>query len=121
MKKVYLSSENSPAPYSGAVEANGLVFLAGQIHLIDGQLQGGTIEQKFEIAVNNAQRILANVGLTLDDVVKVQLFLTDLSQLPAINKIYANYFKHPLPARTAIGVTALPLGADIEIDIIAAR
>jgi 2-iminobutanoate/2-iminopropanoate deaminase len=121
MKKVYVSSEKTGAPLSGAVEVNGMVFVSGQIHMKEGQLQGETIEEQFEIAINNVMRILGEAGLTLDDVIKVQLYLTDLSQLPALNKVYGNYFKQPLPARTAVGVTALPLNAHLEIDVVASR
>jgi 2-iminobutanoate/2-iminopropanoate deaminase len=121
MKKVYMSSEKTGAPLSGAVEADGLVFVSGQIHMKEGQLQGETIKEQFELVINNVARILGEAGLTLNDVVKVQLFLTDLSQLPALNKVYGNYFKQPLPARTAIGVTALPLNAKLEVDVVACR
>lgn len=122
MKKVYQSSETANAPLSGAIEANGLVFVSGQIHRdASGQLIGATIEEKFEVVIKNVSNILSAAGLTLDDVVRVQLYLTDLSQLPALNKVYSTYFKHPFPARTAIGVVALPLGASLEMDVIASR
>lgn len=121
MKKVYVSSEKTGAPLSGAIEVNGLVYVSGQIHISQGQLLGDTIEEQFEVAINNVKNILAEAGLSLDDVIRVQLYLTDLNQLPALNKVYSNYFKHPLPVRTAIGVTALPLNARLEIDVIAAR
>jgi len=122
MKKVYVSSEKTNAPLSGAYEANDLVFISGQIHMnSSGELVGNTIEEKLEAVITNIKTVLNEAGLTLEDVVRVQLYLTDLSQLPALNKVYGNYFKHPLPARTAIGVVALPLGADLEMDAIAAR
>ncbi len=122
MKKVYGSSEKTTAPLSAAQEANGLVFVSGQIHLNSaGKLEGSTIEEKFDLVIANVKRILKEAGLTLADVIRVQLYLTDLWQLPALNKVYTNYFQHPLPARTAIGVAALPLGASLEMDVIAAR
>ncbi len=122
MSKVYKSSENTSAPLSGAYEVDGLVFVSGQIHMNDaGQLEGSTIEERFNSAVSNAKKILNEAGLTLEDVIRVQLYLTDLSELPALNKVYGNYFQHPLPARTAIGVSSLPLGASLEIDVIASR
>jgi len=121
MKKVYVSSEKTSAPLSGAIEANGLVYVSGQIHISEGQLKGDSIEEKFDITINNVKNILTETGLSLNDVVRVQLYLTDLSQLPALNKVYSNYFQHPLPVRTAIGVSALPLNANLEIDVVAVR
>ena len=122
MKKIYKSSESTNAPLSGAQEVNGLVFVSGQIHINSaGQLEGDSIEEKFDIALSNVKKVLNEAELTLENVIRVHLYLTDLSELPALNKVYANYFQHPLPARTAVGVRALPLGATLEIDVIAAR
>jgi len=122
MKKVYKTSENTNAPLSGAHEVNGLVFVSGQIHVnANGQLEGSTIAEKFNVVISNVKKILDEAGLTLDDVVRVHLYLTDLKELPELNKVYPNYFKHPLPARTAVGVSALPLGASLEMDVIATR
>jgi 2-iminobutanoate/2-iminopropanoate deaminase len=122
MKKVYRSSETTTAPLSGAHEANGFVFVSGQIHLNDsGQLIGNSIEEKLDAVILNIKKLLEEANLTLEDVIRVQLYLTDLSQLPSLNKAYMNYFKHPLPARTAVGVSDLPLGASLEMDVIAVR
>jgi len=122
MKKVYKSSENTNTPLSGAQEINGLMFVSGQIHINSaGQLEGNSIEEKFDAVISNVKRILSEAGLTLDDVIKVNLYLTDLTELPALNKVYTNYFKHPLPARTAIRVSALPLRASLEMDVVAVR
>jgi 2-iminobutanoate/2-iminopropanoate deaminase len=122
MKKAFLSSELSGAPLSGAYEAHGLVFVSGQIHRNASQeLSGDTIEEKFDLTIENIKKILDEAGLTLDNVIRVQLYLTDLGELPRLNQVYPNYFRHPLPARTAIGVRALPLGASFEMDVIAVR
>jgi len=122
MKKVYGSSESSTALLSAAWEVNGLVFVSGQIHADkEWNLLGSTIEERFRAAMSNVERILAEAGLTVADIVHLRLFLTDLGELPALNEIYKNYFKHPLPARTAVGVARLPLGATLEIEAIAAR
>lgn len=122
MKKVYLSSETLGAPTSGAVEVGGLVFVSGQIHADESwKVIGETIEERFDIAIKRVEKILGEAGLTLTDVVRVHLYLTNLAELPALNKVYGNYFSHPLPARTAIGVQSLPLGASLEIDVVAAR
>ena len=122
MRKAVIPSTETGAPLSGACEANGLVYVSGQIHA-DEQLNlvGDTIEEQLAAAMANVKKVLTASGLTLDDVIRVQLYLTDLSQLPALNKVYGQYFKEPLPVRTAIGVAALPLGASLEIDAIAAR
>ena len=120
--KIYSSSEKTGSPLSGAYEVNGLVFVSGQVHLNkDKKLEGETIEEQFEIAIGNVQAILQEAELTLKNVIRVQLYLTDLTQLPSLNQIYPKYFDQPLPARTAIGVAALPVGASIEIDVVASR
>jgi 2-iminobutanoate/2-iminopropanoate deaminase len=122
MRKTYRSSEQMKAPLSGAVEAHGLVFVSGQVHLNEaGQLEGKTVEEKLALVIANMTKILAEAGLTLEHVVSVRLFLTDLSELPALNKAYPTYFSQPMPARTTVGVAALPLGATLEIDAIAVR
>lgn len=121
MKKVYLSSEQSGAPLSGAIEVNGLIFISGQIHIENGQLVGENIVEKLKAAMKNVSSTLQECGLTTSDIIRIQLYLTDLSELPALNKAYVEYFAHPLPTRTAIGVSALPLGASLEIDVVAAR
>ena len=122
MKKAHLSSEIINAPLSGAYEVNGLVFVSGQVHAdTEWKLHGETIEEKLDIAMSNIKRILAEAGLTLANVIHVRLYVTDIKELPALNTAYKTYFTHPLPARTAIGVTALPLGANLEVEVIAAR
>lgn len=100
MKKVYKSSENTSAPLSGAQESNGFVFVSGQIHMnSEGKLEGNSIEEKLDLVISNVKKILDEAGFTLDDVIRVHLYLTDLSELPALNKVYTNYFQHPLPPR----------------------
>ncbi|MEK7530275.1 MAG: RidA family protein [Patescibacteria group bacterium] len=122
MKKVHGSSETSTAPLSAAVEANGLVFVSGQIHADkEWNLVGTTIEDRFTAAMASIERILAEAGLSRGDIVHVRLYLTDLSELPALNDVYKASFTHPLPARTAVGVARLPLGASLEIEVTAAR
>ncbi len=120
MKKAYISSEESGAPLSGAVETGGLIFVSGQIHADkDWNVIGDTIDEKFKITINNIKGILAEAGLGLDDIVKLNISLTSLDDLPGLNKIYGQYFNHPFPARAAVEVKALPLGATLEIEAIA--
>lgn len=99
-----------------------MVFVSGQIHADkEWNLQDGTIEEKFAIAMGNAEDILAEAGLKTEDIVHVRLYLTDLTELAALNEAYKSHFAHPFPARSAIGVSALPLGATLEIEVVAAR
>jgi 2-iminobutanoate/2-iminopropanoate deaminase len=121
MKKYYRSSELTKAPLSGAVEVGGLVFVSGQIHMQEGALVGDNIQEKFDQVMKNIEDILAEAGLTKDDIIRVHLYHTDLSELKELNEIYIKIFKHPLPVRTAIGVVSLPLGASLEMDVIATR
>lgn len=122
MKKYHVSSEVSGAPLSGAVEVGDLVFVSGQIHADqDWKVIGDTIEERLNITLKRIEGILQEAGLDLSDVIRVHLYLTDLSELSSLNTAYTKYFSHPMPARTAVGVQSLPLGATLEIDVIAAR
>lgn len=121
MKKAYISSEITHAPLSGGYEADGLLFVSGQVHIVEGKLEGETVEEKLEIVIRNIEKVLAEAELTLENVIKIEIFLTDIAELPALNKAYPKYWKHPFPARTALGVKALPLGASLEIAAIASR
>lgn len=121
MKKFYRTSESTNAPLSGAVEVGDLVFVSGQIHMENGKLVGETIQEKFNQVMKNVEDILIDAGLNKEDIVRVHLYLTDLSELKELNEVYMKTFKHPLPVRTAVGVVSLPLGASLEMDVIAKR
>lgn len=122
MKKTYIDSGSTGLPFSEAVEANGLVFVSGQVHLDEeGQLAGNDIQEKTHLTMKNVQRILESAGLSFADVVKVEIFLPDLSNGAEVSKVYETYLTHPFPTRAMLGVKALPLGADIEITAIAAQ
>lgn len=122
MKKVYKSSEKNNAPLSGAIEVNGLIFVSGQIHVnSDMQLVGNTIAEKLKFTITNVENILKESGLGLVNVVNVKLYLTDLTELKELNEAYGKYFDHPMPTRTAVEVSKLPLGASLEMDLIASR
>jgi 2-iminobutanoate/2-iminopropanoate deaminase len=110
-------------PYAQAVVAGTLVFCAGQIGLdpASGRLVSGGAVAELEQAVANLAAVLAAAGLTLDDVVKTTVFLVDLADGAAMNAAYAKVFAPPYPARSTVGVRALPAGARIEIEAIAAR
>lgn len=110
-------------PYSHAVEAAGLLFLSGQtpIDPQSGKLVAGTIREQTAQCLENLFQVLAAAGLTPDDVVNVQIYLTDMGDFPAMNEVYASRFARPYPARTTIGVASLPLGAAVEIGLVARR
>jgi 2-iminobutanoate/2-iminopropanoate deaminase len=110
-------------PYSQGVAADRLVFLSGQTPLdpATGALVGGGIEEQTRRCLDNLAAVLEGAGLGLDDVVKCTVFLTDMADFAAMNAAYRGYFAEPFPARTTIGVAALPLGAAVEIELVALR
>ncbi len=110
-------------PYSHGVETDGLVFCSGQtpIDPSTGSLAEGGISARTELCFENLLGVLRAAGLDSDDVVKVNVYLTDMDDFPAMNEVYATYFSTPYPARTTIGVASLPLGSNIEIELIARR
>jgi 2-iminobutanoate/2-iminopropanoate deaminase len=110
-------------PYAQAAVTGALVFCAGQIGLdpASGRLVPGGTVAELEQAIANLAAVLAGDGLTLDDVVKTTVFLVDLADGPAMNAAYGHAFTAPYPARSTVGVSALPAGARIEIEAIAAR
>jgi len=110
-------------PYSQAVDADGLVFLSGQtpIDPATGTLLLGDIGARTERCFLNLFAVLTAAGLSPDDVQKVNVFLTDMKDFAAMNAVYKTQFREPYPARSTIGVASLPLGSDIEIELIARR
>ena len=110
-------------PYSHAVEAGDLVYFSGQTPLDPetGALVAGGITEQTKQCFGNLFAVLTAAGLTESNVVKVNVFLTDMADFAAMNAVYAEHFQSPYPARTTIGVASLPLGASIEIEMIARR
>lgn len=110
-------------PYSHAVESGDLIFLSGQtpIDSHTGKLVEGDITDQTEQCFKNLFNVLEASGLTPDNVEKVNVFLTDMSKFTAMNSVYSEQFSSPYPARTTIGVASLPLGAQVEIEMIARR
>jgi len=108
-------------PYSHAVEANGLLILSGQtpIDPATGNLKNGTIAQQTDQCFSNLFAVLDSAGLTFDDVVSVQVYLTDMADFQEMNAAYERHFTFPYPARTTIGCASLPLNARVEIGCIA--
>lgn len=120
-KRIIDSSLPKAGPYSAGVIAGELVFVSGLIGFspTDGKLAEGGVEAELHQALSNAREVLAGAGCDLSDVVKVTVFLTDLSQFPAVNKVFEESFPSAPPARTTVEVSALPLGAQVEVDLVA--
>lgn len=117
-----ISSDDAPKAdhiLSQAVISNGLIFVAGQIHQnADGSLFDGTVTEKLDKIMSNIDGILQAGGSSLKKAVKVTIYSTDMAQMPELNENYPKYF-NVLPAREAIGVASLPLGATLELSVIA--
>ncbi|MBR1402203.1 MAG: RidA family protein [Prevotella sp.] len=121
-----LSTEKAPAaigPYSQAIEANGFVYASGQLPINPetGAFPEGGIKEQTRQSLLNAQAILQSAGLDLKNVVKTTVLLADIADFGAMNEVYAEFFSQPYPARSAFAVKALPKGALVEIECIAAR
>ncbi|WP_296136960.1 RidA family protein [uncultured Tessaracoccus sp.] len=107
-------------PYSQAVRSGDLVFASGQIPLTpDGVQVAGDVQAQARQCLANVTAVLAAAGLTLADVVKTTVFLTDIDDFAAVNEVYGEHFREPWPARSAIAVAALPKGANVEVEVIA--
>ena len=125
MTRIAISAPDAVAvgPYSHGVVGDGYVFLSGQTPIDPGTgaLVDGTVDVQTRQCLANLAAVLAAAGLGFDDVVKCNVYLTDMADFPAMNVAYAEHFAEPFPARTTIGVAALPLGARVEIEMIARR
>jgi 2-iminobutanoate/2-iminopropanoate deaminase len=125
MPKKAISSPRAKAigPYSAAIEMGDLVFVSGQIPLesVAGKLVEGDIAAQTRQSLENLQTILAAAGLTFANVVKTTIFLTSMGDFAAVNEVYKSYLAEPYPARSTIAVAALPMGAKVEIEMIASR
>ena len=107
---------------SQAIESNGFIFVSGQIHqTLEGEVTGGSVADKVAQIMLNIGTVLMVAGASLKDVVKATIYVTDMHQMIELNTTYPNYFIDPLPALEAVCVKSLPLGATIEISVIAAK
>ena len=125
MTKKAIHSDNAPAAigtYSQAIQTGGLVFLSGQIPLDPATMEvvDGDFEARARRVFDNLAAVAAAAGSSLDDVVKLTVFLTDLGNFATVNAVMEDYFQQPFPARAAVGVASLPKGVDVEADAILA-
>ena len=123
MAKEIISTENAPqaiGPYSQAVKTGNLIFISGQIPLDPktGNLVEGSIKDETNQVLKNLKSICEAAGYSLDDAVKITIFLTDLANFSVVNDLMKEFFSEPYPARATIEVSALPLGVNVEIEAI---
>ncbi|CAG62861.1 uncharacterized protein GVI51_M12353 [Nakaseomyces glabratus] len=116
-------SANAPpaaASYSHAMKVNNLIYVSGQIpYTKDNKPVEGSISDKAEQVIQNVQNILKDSNSDLNRIVKVNIFLADMNNFAEFNKVYAKYFNVHKPARSCVAVAALPLGVDLEMEVIA--
>ena len=124
MSKTAVNNAHAPlaaGPYSQAIIANGFVFVSGQVGFLPGTktfIEGGVPAQTRQM-IENIKAILEAAGSSLDNVVKSTVFLTDINDFAAMNEVYATFFTSNHPARSTVQVAALPLGALIEMEVVA--
>ncbi len=123
MNKEIISTDKAPqaiGTYSQAVKVNNTVYISGQIPLIPETMEvlEGSVEEQIHLVFKNLQAIIDAAGGTFENVVKLNIFLTDLSNFPTVNQVMAQYFSEPYPARAAIGVSELPKAVSVEMDAI---
>lgn len=123
--KIKVETTDAPkatGPFSQAVVSGNLVFTSGQIYLTPGgTLLEGTIEEQTHQVMRNLKAVLAAAGVTFTEVVKTTIYVTDMSVYGQINTVYGSYFSDPFPARETVCVKELPLGAKVEISMVAAK
>ena len=125
MKRI-ISTTNAPAaigPYSQAVEANGTLYISGQLPVnpVVGKIEAENITDQTEQVFKNIKALLDEAGYNFSDVVKSTVFLSDISNFAGMNDVYKKYYQTECPARSAFAVKDLPLGALVEIETIAAK
>ena len=123
MSRKIFATEQAPkaiGTYSQAVRVNDTVYLSGQIPLIPSSMEliEGSMEKQITQVFENLKAVCEAAEGSLDDIVKLNIFLTDLSHFSLVNEVMARYFSQPYPARAALGIASLPKGADVEMDAI---
>jgi reactive intermediate/imine deaminase len=125
MSKQPIHTDDAPAAigtYSQAIQAGGLVFISGQIPLVPDTMEvvDGDFEKRARQVFSNLEAVARAAGGSLNDVVKLTIFLTDLDNFATVNAVMEDFFEQPFPARAAVGVASLPKGVDVEADAILA-
>lgn len=123
MSRTAVSTTNAPAaigPYSQAIRSGDTVYLSGQIPLVPetGEQVGGDMSAQINQVFDNLQAVAEAAGGSLDDAVKINVFLVDLTHFPLVNQVMEERLSQPYPARAAVQVAALPKGVDVEADAI---
>ena len=123
MGRTVISTKSAPqaiGTYSQAVKVGDTVYLSGQIPLVPetGALEAGDMRAQIRRVFENLSAVATAAGGSLQDVVKLNVFLTDLGNFPLVNEVMAQYFREPYPARAAVGVAALPKGVAVEMDAV---
>jgi 2-iminobutanoate/2-iminopropanoate deaminase len=126
MSKIVINSDKAPqpiGPYSQAIKAGNTLYVSGQIAIdpVSGKLVTGDIESETRMVMNNLQEILKAAGMSFADVVKCGIFVKDLNNFAAINKIYGEYFSAEPPVRETVEVSRLPKDVNVEISCIAVK
>lgn len=126
MAKKIIFSDKAPAalgPYSHAVEANGTLFVSGQVPLVPetGEIAEGGIKGQTKQSLANIDAILKEAGYTKYDVVRAGIFVADMNDFPVVNEVYGEYFESHKPARATVEVARLPKDVGVEIDVIAIK
>ena len=126
MNKEVISTKNAPAaigPYSQAVAAGEFIFTSGQIPLDKDtkMIAGEGIEEQAQAALSNLAEVLKEAGAGLEDVVKTTVFLKDMGDFAALNRVYSGFFSGECPARSCVEVANLPMGVKVEIEAVAVR
>ena len=120
----FLSTDKAPGavgPYSQGVKAENIIYTSGQLPIdpTTGELSKGDIQKETRLCLENVKAVLESAHASIEHLVKVTVFVTDMNDFPKINEVYAEFFGEHKPARSLVQVAALPKGADIEIEGIA--
>lgn len=123
MSRQIINTDKAPAAvgtYSQAVRHGDTVWLSGQIPLVPEtmELESGDIAAQIHQVFRNLRAVCRAAGCDLDGIIKLNVYLTDMSHFPTVNQVMAEYFAEPYPARAAVGVSALPLGAEVEMEAV---
>ncbi|MBL8298041.1 MAG: RidA family protein [Rhodanobacteraceae bacterium] len=126
MSRTVIASDHAPkaiGPYSQAVQVGNTIYTSGQIPIdpATGELIGGDIEAQARRVFDNLRAVVEAAGASFADVARVGIYLTDLANFAAVNAVMAEFFQQPYPARSTIGVAALPRGAQVEVDLVLVR